>query len=86
MGNHDKWLQSKESGRKECAGMPLTLGFYDRDDVPFYYAIADAFTVCDQHFCSSLDRHDAQPALSVDRYDPGEAGGSVRAQRQKLRG
>lgn len=53
-GNHDKWLQSKESGRKECVGMPLTLGYYDRDDVPFYYAIADAFTVCDQHFCSSL--------------------------------
>ncbi|MGJ5819360.1 phosphocholine-specific phospholipase C [Paludibaculum fermentans] len=53
-GNHDKWLQAKGSGNKECAGMPLTLGYYDRDDVPFYYAIADAFTVCDQHFCSSL--------------------------------
>ena len=34
--------------------MPLTLGYYDRQDIPFYYALADAFTVCDQHFCSSL--------------------------------
>jgi phospholipase C len=53
-GNHDKWLDSKPSGRKECAGMPLTMGYYDRSDLPFYYALADAFTICDQHFCSSL--------------------------------
>lgn len=53
-GNHDGWLEHKASGRKECAGMPLTLGFYNRADLPFYYALADAFTVCDQHFCSSL--------------------------------
>ena len=53
-GNHDGWLDAKPSGRKECAGMPLTLGYYDRQDIPFYYALADAFTVCDQHFCSSL--------------------------------
>ena len=53
-GNHDRWLDAKPSGRKECAGMPLTLGYYNREDQPFYYALADAFTVCDQHFCSSL--------------------------------
>ena len=34
--------------------MPLTMGHYTREDIPFYYALADAFTVCDQHFCSSL--------------------------------
>jgi phospholipase C len=53
-GNHDRWLDEKVSGNRECAGMPLTMGYYDRDDLPFYYALADAFTVCDQHFCSSL--------------------------------
>jgi phospholipase C len=53
-GDHDKWLDSKVSGRKECAGMPLTMGYYTREDIPFYYALADAFTVCDQNFCSSL--------------------------------
>ncbi|MFT3747287.1 MAG: phospholipase C, phosphocholine-specific [Agriterribacter sp.] len=53
-GKHDKWLDAKRSGRKECKDMPLTMGFYNREDIPFYYALADAFTVCDQHFCSSL--------------------------------
>ena len=53
-GNHDGWLDAKPSGRKECAGMPLTMGYYDREDLPFYYALADAFTICDQNFCSSL--------------------------------
>jgi phospholipase C len=34
--------------------MPLTMGYYTREDIPFYYALADAFTICDQNFCSSL--------------------------------
>jgi phospholipase C len=53
-GKHDGWLEAKRSGRKEYGHMPLTLGFYNREDIPFYYALADAFTVCDQNFCSSL--------------------------------
>jgi phospholipase C len=53
-GKHDKWLDAKPSGNKDYAEMPLTLGYYDRRDLPFYYALADAFTICDQNFCSSL--------------------------------
>ncbi len=53
-GRYDHWLQAKRSGNKEYANMPLTLGYYNRDDIPFYYSFADAFTVCDQHFCSSI--------------------------------
>jgi phospholipase C len=53
-GRHDKWLDAKHSGHKEYSGMPLTMGYYTRQDIPFYYALADAFTVCDQNFCSSL--------------------------------
>src|SRR5882762_8633540 len=53
-GRHDQWLQSKPSGHPAYAGMPLTLGYYDRRDLPFYYALADAFTLCDQNFCSTL--------------------------------
>jgi phospholipase C len=30
------------------------MGHYTREDIPFYYALADSFTVCDQHFCSAL--------------------------------
>jgi phospholipase C len=53
-GRHDRWLDTKASGNREYAHLPLTLGFYNREDIPFYYALADAFTVCDQNFCSSL--------------------------------
>lgn len=53
-GRYDRWLEVKAARKKEYAEMPLTLGFGDRRDFPFYYSLADAFTVCDQHFCSSL--------------------------------
>jgi phospholipase C len=53
-GAYDKWLEAKRPGHKDFQHMPLTLGYYNRQDLPFYYALADAFTVCDQNFCSSL--------------------------------
>jgi phospholipase C len=33
---------------------PLTMGYYTRDDLPFYYALADAFTICDGYHCSVM--------------------------------
>jgi phospholipase C len=53
-GRHDRWLDFKRVDKKEYAHLPLTLGYYEREDLPFFYAFADAFTVCDQNFCSSL--------------------------------
>jgi phospholipase C len=53
-GKFDQWLENKRNSIPEYSDMPLTLGYYTREDIPFYYALADAFTVCDQHFCSSL--------------------------------
>lgn len=53
-GRHDKWLDSKRSHNKEYKDMPLTMGHYTRKDLPFNYALADAFTVCDQNFCSGM--------------------------------
>jgi phospholipase C len=53
-GRYDHWLDAKPSGRKDFKEVPLTLGYYNREDLPFYYALADAFTICDQNFCSSL--------------------------------
>src|SRR6266404_1631659 len=32
----------------------LTMGYYTRLDLPFYYAVADAFTICDNYFCSVI--------------------------------
>ncbi len=53
-GRHDGWLEAKRSGHAGYADVPMTLGYYNREDLPFYYELADAFTICDQHFCSSL--------------------------------
>jgi len=53
-GRYDKWLDSKRSGNKKYADIPLTLGHYTREDLPFNYAMADAFTICDQHFSSAM--------------------------------
>jgi phospholipase C len=53
-GDHDKWLIAKPVNHHDPEGMPLTMGYYNREDLPFYYALADAFTICDQHFCSCL--------------------------------
>lgn len=53
-GLYDRWLPAKRSGHRDYADLPLTLGYYTREDIPFYYDFADAFTICDQHFCSSL--------------------------------
>jgi phospholipase C len=32
----------------------LTMGYYARSDLPYYYALADAFTICDGYHCSVL--------------------------------
>jgi len=53
-GHYDKWLPAKKIDDKRYEKMPLTMGYYNRQDIPFYYALADAFTVADQNFCSSL--------------------------------
>jgi len=53
-GKFDQWLNVKKNSIREYRHMPLTMGFHNREDIPFYYALADAFTVCDQNFCSSL--------------------------------
>ena len=31
-----------------------TMGYYTRADLSFYYALADAFTLCDHYFCSVM--------------------------------
>lgn len=49
-GRHDRWIPAKTRPGQ----VPLTLGYVTRADTPFYYALADAFTICDQHFCSTL--------------------------------
>lgn len=53
-GKFNRWLDAKKPPAKEYAHLPLTMGYYTREDIPFNYALADAFTVCDQHFSSAM--------------------------------
>jgi phospholipase C len=33
---------------------PATMAYYERSDIPFYYALAEAFTICDHYHCSVI--------------------------------
>jgi len=57
----------------------LTMGYYRRRDLPFYYALADAFTICDNYHCSVLGPTHPNRLMSLSgTIDPaGHAGGPV---------
>jgi phospholipase C len=42
-GRMDAWPLNKTD---------MTMGYFLRRDLPFHYALADAFTICDHYFCS----------------------------------
>jgi phospholipase C len=44
-GNYDQWVAAKGT---------TTMAHLTRGDIPFHYALADAFTVCDAYHCSVL--------------------------------
>ena len=52
-GQHDNWIEAKRKP-KPYDHIPLTMGYHNRQDIPFNYALADAFTICDQNFCSGM--------------------------------
>jgi phospholipase C len=56
-----------------------TMGHFQRADLPFYYALADAFTICDHYFCSVLGPTDPNRVMAFSgTIDPaGENGGPV---------
>jgi phospholipase C len=51
-GAMDGWLAAHRIA-DGIAG-PLTMGYFTRADLPFHYALADAFTICDAYHCSVL--------------------------------
>jgi len=44
-GNHDGWVPNKGT---------TTMAHLVRSDIPYHYALADAFTICDAYHCSLL--------------------------------
>jgi phospholipase C len=51
-GKMDNWIAAHRAPNKESA--PLTMGYLTRQDLPFYYALADAFTICDGYHASVM--------------------------------
>jgi phospholipase C len=68
--------QAKYEGPKQGT---LTMGYYRRSDLPYYYALADAFTICDNYHCSVLGpTHPNRLMWMSGTCDPaGHAGGPV---------
>jgi phospholipase C len=58
---------------------PLTMGYYKRSDLEFYYALADAFTICDAYHCSVIGPSDPNHVhIFAATLDPdGRYGGPV---------
>jgi len=51
-GRFDGWVTAHQ--KSDGKSGPLTMGYYTRDDIPFYYALADAFTICDGYHASLM--------------------------------
>jgi phospholipase C len=58
---------------------PQTMGYYKRSDLGFYYALADAFTICDVYHCSVIGPTDPNRLMSMSAtIDPaGRHGGPL---------
>ena len=79
-GAMDRWVATHTLPQYEGPDHgPLTMGHYTRADLPFHYALADAFTLCDGYHCSVLGpTHPNRLFALSGTIDPaGEAGGPV---------
>lgn len=48
-GRYDGWIANKGE---------LTMAYLAREDIPYHYALADAFTICDAYHCSLMGATD----------------------------
>ncbi|WP_405626684.1 phosphocholine-specific phospholipase C [Streptomyces sp. NBC_01396] len=51
---HSAWNKGRLDNWVSGVGNVRSLGYLDRSDIPFHYALADNYTVCDAYFCSAL--------------------------------
>jgi phospholipase C len=63
-GRLDRWVPEHIAAEGEANGA-LTMGYYQREDVPYYHALANAFTLCDRYFCSLLGPTDPNRLYSI---------------------
>jgi phospholipase C len=65
-GNWDKWIPAKTA---------TTMAHMERADLPFHYALADAFTVCDGYHCSMLGPTDPNRYYMFSGWDGNDGKG-----------
>jgi phospholipase C len=77
-GTMDRFVATHLSADGPAHG-PVTMGYYTRVELPFYHALADAFTVCDAYFSSVIGPTDPNRLMGISAtIDPaGAAGGPV---------
>ena len=51
-GRMDQWLPAHR--KADGAKGPYTMGYFKRQDIPFHYALAEAFTICEAYHCSVM--------------------------------
>jgi phospholipase C len=51
-GKMDNWLPAHRQA--EGAKAPYVMGYHTRADIPFHFAIAETFTICDAYHCSVM--------------------------------
>ncbi|MBM9507438.1 phospholipase [Streptomyces sp. KK5PA1] len=51
-GTNDNWMPARRES--DGANADYVMGYFTREDIPFQYALADAFTICDAYHCSVL--------------------------------
>jgi len=78
-GTMDAFVSTHTSSQYEGSNGAMTMGYYKREDLSFYYALADAFTLCDSYFCSILGpTHPNRLMANSGTIDPaGTQGGPV---------
>src|SRR5579884_361818 len=83
---HAYWNQGRMDGfvREHLAidgaqNGPYTMGYYNRKDLEFYYALADAFTICDHYHCSVIGPTDPNRLYTVSAWlgQDGKRGGPI---------
>ncbi|HEY3735715.1 MAG TPA: alkaline phosphatase family protein, partial [Streptosporangiaceae bacterium] len=85
-GQHNSWNGGKMDSfitshlaTDGAANGPVTMGYFTRSELSFYYALADAFTICDGYHCSVLGPTDPNRLMWISAsIDPnGTNGGPV---------
>jgi phospholipase C len=79
-GKMDGFVRSREPKSVDGEAVaPETMGYYNRSDIRFYYALADAFTICDAYHCSVIGPTDPNRLMSMSgTIDPaGKHGGPL---------